>query len=71
MQCRLCKDQSDEESEKHLLQCVVIIQNIDKNLDLSSARYEDIFSENIEDQISIAKIFATIFKVRDDLLMAL
>ena len=68
MQCRLCKDESDEESEKHLLKCVVILQNIDKHLDLSSAGYDDIFSENIEAQISITKIFAAIFKVRNDLL---
>ena len=53
MQCRLCGDQNEDESEKHLLNCQNIIQEqakltVDHNcdsLDLSNARYEDIFSE--------------------------
>ena len=67
MQCRLCEDKSEEESEKHLLKCSKIIQQC-TNLDISNAKYEDIFSEDIDTQISITKIFTFVFKTRAKLL---
>ena len=68
MYCRLCKDTSEEESERHLLKCKNIIDNIDSNIDISTAKYESIFSENIEDQVSITKIYRAIFKTQAKLL---
>ena len=62
MYCRICDNRTDEESEKHLLNCSEIIKNID--IDITNAKYESIFSENIEEQISITKIFDSIFKTR-------
>ena len=62
MYCRICDNRTDEESEKHLLKCSEIIKNID--IDITNAKYESIFSENIEEQISITKIFDSIFKTR-------
>ena len=71
MQCRLCDDKTTEESEKHLLKCVNILKNINPNThtDLSRVTYEDIFSEDIEVQIAITKIFSAIFKTRQKLLV--
>ena len=62
MTCRLCKDTTEDESETHLLKCSKIIENVD--IDLSNAQYENIYSDNLEEQISITKIFSAIFKAR-------
>ena len=67
MQCRLCDDKSEEESEKHLLKCSKIVQQC-TNFDISNAKYEDIFSDDIDKQISIAKIYTFALKTRAKLL---
>ena len=69
MHCRICDDKTEVESEKHLLKCSQIIQNYSHpTLDLLNAKYEDIFSENIEEQTKIAKTYDVIFKIRARLL---
>ena len=69
MQCRLCGDKNEDESEKHMLQCLKIKQEYKGTIsDLLNAKHEDIFSEDIEKQISITKIFDFVFKTRDRLL---
>ena len=68
MQCRLCGDKNEEESETHLLKCDKIRENINSKYDLTDASYENIFSDNVEDQISITKIFNEVFKIRNTLL---
>ena len=78
MQCRLCGDKNEDESEKHLLNCQTIKQEqakltVDHNCassELLNAKYEDIFSDNIEKQISITKKYDLIFKTRDSILNA-
>ena len=67
MQCRICEDKSEEESEKHLLKCSKIVQQC-TNFDISNAKYEDIFSDDIDKQISIAKIYTFALKTRVKLL---
>ena len=68
MHCRLCQDTNEEESEIHLLNCKKIIDNINSEINLSTAKYENIFSENVDDQIQVVKIFDKIFKLRNNLL---
>ena len=68
MQCRLCDDDKDIESEEHYLTCIKILQNIDNKNELLGVKYEHIFSEDLEKQISITKIFDKIFKIRTKLL---
>ena len=51
MQCSVCNDKNSEESEIHLLKCSKILENIDSNVDLKNAKYDNIFSDNLEDQI--------------------
>ena len=68
MFCRICQDQSEEESEKHLLKCKDIIENIESNINISNAKYESIFSDNVEEQASIAKVYNSILKTRLKLL---
>ena len=68
MYCRVCQDQTEEESEKHLLKCKILIENIDSDIDISNAKYENIFSDNIEEQVSITKVYNSIFKTRFKLL---
>ena len=53
MHCRLCKSANEEESEIHLLRCEKITENIAHDINLSTAKYENIFSENIKEQIEI------------------
>ena len=68
MYCRLCNDLTEEESERHLLKHIKIINKIESNVDLSNANYDDIFSENVEDQASITRVYNSIFKTRSKLL---
>ena len=69
MQCRLCENKNEEESEKHLLKCEKIIQEYTGTVsDLISANYENIYSEDIMEQISITKMYDFIFKTRARLL---
>ena len=65
MQCSLCGDPSESESETHLLNCTKILESIDNATEVQNASYKHIFSENIEEQVAITKIFA---KVRNLLL---
>ena len=64
MFCRICDNKTDEESENHLLKCQTILNHIDGNIDISNARYEHIFSENLDEQVSITKVFQSILKIR-------
>ena len=68
MKCRLCDNPNEDESEIHLLKCIKISENIESSSDLSNATYEQIFSDNLEDQVSITKIFDLVFKTRRRLL---
>ena len=65
MNCSICQLDSTEESEKHLLQCSEIVKKIDTEINLIDAKYDDIFSESMEDQVQITKIFEKIMKIKD------
>ena len=64
MYCSLCKDNTEEESEKHLLKCNKILETINDPCEVLNSVYEDIFSNNMEDQVRISKIFAKVVKCR-------
>ena len=66
MSCNLCKNESEEESEIHLLKCPKILEEVDT--DIHNAKYEDIFSDDIEKQLTITKIFMKVFKTKKVLL---
>ena len=74
MQCSLCEITCEDESEIHLLKCTKILENIGNDTDVTNiqnAKYENIFSKNINDQVSITKIFAKVFKTKNILLTKL
>ena len=64
--CHNCK--KDEDTEKHYIECDIVKENIDHSVDLTQAKYENIFSSDIEDQVVITKIYDQIFKTRRKLL---
>ena len=64
MHCVLCNDKNTEESEIHLISCPKIIENVDSNLDMKNAKYENIFSDNLDDQIQKIKIFDKILRAK-------
>ena len=64
MKCRLCDDDQEDESESHYLKCSKNLDKIDKKKEILNVKYKDIFSQHIEKQISITKIFDKIFKIR-------
>ena len=66
MKCFLCEN--DEDSEKHLLKCPKILENIDNPTEVQNACYENIYSQNLDDQIIVTKIYDKIFKTRNILL---
>ena len=61
----LCKNR-EEESEQHLLKCSKILETIDDQ-SVTSAIYKDIFSNNLEDQVRITKLFSKVAKCRQTL----
>ena len=74
MQCSLCEIPCEDESEINLLKCTKILENIGNDTDVTNiqnAKYENIFSKNIDDQVSITKIFAKVFKTKNILLTKL
>ena len=58
----ICEE--DEDSERHYLVCEKILDNIDPSVELKTAKYDHIFSSDLEEQINITKIFEQIFKLR-------
>ena len=64
----LCEIESEEESEKHLLTCSKIVEKLGHTIEFKNACYENIFSANIEDQVTITKVFDKVFKTRNILL---
>ena len=64
MQCSICNDKNIEESEVHLLNCKKILENIGGDINLNNAKYDDIFSDNLEEQIAITKVFDKVLKTR-------
>ena len=64
MQCSLCDDNPEWESEKHLLKCPKILSNLSDPIEAQNAIYDNIFSNNLEDQVTITKIFTKIVKSR-------
>ena len=68
MHCSLCEDKSVPESEMHLLKCPIIVADIGNEIDLKNANYKDIFSNDIQKQVKITKIFDKVFKSRKILL---
>ena len=62
MQCRICN--LDEESERHLIQCTEVLKKMDEDFNFTEVDYLDIFSQNLDNQITITKIFEKIMKVK-------
>ena len=60
LECDVCKD--EEETQKHVLECKEIMKN--KNKILMQPEYEEIFQDNVKNQIEIAKIFIENMKIR-------
>ena len=68
MHCLLCNDKNTEESEIHLLSCPKIVENVDPNLELKNINFDNIFSDNLEDQIYITKVFDKVLRTKHILL---
>ena len=68
LNCRLCDDKTEIESEEHYLKCKQILQNLEDTSDIVNARYDNIFNDNIEEQLVITKVFDKVFKLRRKLL---
>ena len=65
LSCSLgCKD---EESQSHLLDCSVILNNMEDKTIMTEIEYSDLF-KGVDEQICITKIFSEIFKIRENLL---
>ena len=64
--CPLCK--IEEDSQKHLLECVLIKLNSPDILHNTDSKYEDIFSNDIEKQDQISKLIETAIRKRRILL---
>ena len=67
MLCLLCEDKQ-EESEEHLLVFKPIKNQVRNECDLSEARYMDIFSGNISEQLKITKIFQKVLNAKKTLM---
>ena len=62
LECRLCS--APEESQSHLMECKVILEDTDVKKTIESATYNDTFSKNLETQTKLIKMWQAIMKVR-------
>ena len=65
MKCTLCNVENEEESETHLMKCTEIVKEINKDINVATASYADIFSDDIDDQLNITQIFDNILKIKN------
>ena len=64
MQCSLCDETTEEESEKHLLKCTKFLDNLSDRTETENAIYEHIFSNDLQDQVTFTKVFSKVVKAR-------
>ena len=62
LECRLCS--ATEESQSHLMECKVILEDNDVKKAIGSSTYNDTFSTNLEIQTKLIKTWQAIMKVR-------
>ena len=61
LECRLCS--APEESQSHLMECRVILEDDDVKQAIGSYSYNDTFSTNLETQTNIIKTWQAIMKI--------
>ena len=68
MKCSLCEAQDEEESEMHLFRCSKIMNKIGCKDDFENVCLDDIFSDNLDKQVSFVKLFNKVLKTRNYLM---
>ena len=58
--CPLCSE--EEDSQEHLLKCKIIVEELNWN----EYRYQDVFSEDPDVLLNIAKVLKRAIKIRED-----
>ena len=70
LNCDLCTD-NEIQSDNHLLQCSTIIEECSQLSSDISSEYEDIFSNDVQNQMKITKLYSAVFKTKTKLELAL
>ena len=65
MFCSVCDDETEKESEIHLLRCSSTVTEVGH---LGDLKYEDVFSHDVNKQARIAEIFSKILRKRKSLM---
>ena len=66
LNCRLCK--LAEESQSHLLNCIVVLDDENIKEALEGYTYDDVFSTNLNTQAHMVYVFQSILKLRSKIL---
>ena len=63
LHCELCKDESEDETQRHLLQCTFVVNHPEVGPEVQQIKYDDIFSD-LASQVKAVKIWKKILNVR-------
>ena len=66
LNCHLCK--LTEESQSHLLNCIVVLNDENIKEALEGYTYDDLFSTNLKTQAHMVYVFQSILKLRSKIL---
>ena len=62
--CNFC---NSEETQRHIMECSIILNSCSETSNNKETKYEDIFKSPTE-QIKVTKFYQKLLRVRDDLL---
>ena len=60
-ECEACKTES--ESQRHILQCNILLQNNEQSKEMNIPEYERLFDGSVDEQLQLSKMFSSNMKI--------
>ena len=67
LSCQVCEDTNIQDSQSHILQCDILVEN-ENMLVSTKSKYCDLFSSDFTKQFEITAIYEKLFKKRKQIL---
>ena len=67
LSCQVCEDTNIQDSQSHILQCDILVEN-ENMLVSTKSKYCDLFSSDLTKQFEITAIYEILFKKRKQIL---
>ena len=65
--CKICNLEEDD-SQEHIFDCIVLKIKCPELFNMTDEKYDDIFSQNVQKLIKVAKVCESAIKLREILL---